>query len=246
MPRFYCPVSLYLNQVIDLPPSVVRHIQVLRLQPGHTITLFHAGFTDSFTNSGEFLARIDRIGRNDVQVSVIEHHSIEREALRKIHLALAIPANERMDWLVEKATELGVTSVQPLITQRSIVKLDANRSEKKIAHWQSIAISACEQSGRNQVPLIHPLLSFADWLKLHHNATLCLLSLSSESIPFSIFLNEVSKLPLILLSGPEGGFTQDEESAAVNSGFIKVSLGPRTLRADTAPLAALSALTLLA
>ena len=244
MPRFYLPASLRLDQVFELTDSAARHLQVLRLQPGDFVTLFNGGFVGSSPVGGEFIARIDRMGRREVQLTVQSHQAIERESHREIHLALAVPANDRMDWLVEKATELGVSSIQPLFTQRSVVRMDADRATKKIAHWQSIAIAACEQCGRNQVPPVHPVLSLADWMVRRHHGHHFLLSLSHESISLPVLLKTIDHQPLFLLSGPEGGFSPDEELAACSAGFSRISLGPRVLRADTAPLAALSALTL--
>jgi 16S rRNA (uracil1498-N3)-methyltransferase len=244
MPRFFCPTLLFLDLVFDLPASAVRHVQVLRLQPGDTIILFNDARFNSAQACAEYTARIDRIGRNQVQVTVVGLRSYRSEPMRDVHLAVGIPGNERMSWLVEKATELGVASIQPLVTQRTIVKLDPDRANKKISHWQSIAISACEQCGRNRLPIIHPVLFFSDWLKLPRSATQYLLSLSPESIAMRTLLSNFSDHPLVLLSGPEGGLSQEEEAAASDSGFTMVTLGPYVLRAETAPLAALSAFTL--
>jgi 16S rRNA (uracil1498-N3)-methyltransferase len=244
MPRFYCPIALTTGAVLDLPASVARHVQVLRLQPGETITLFNGGMAGCLPLGGEFQATITRMGRSDVQVQVGAHAPLEREALRTVHLALGMPANERMDWLIEKATELGVASIQPLATQRSVLKLKDDRAGKKLAHWQGIAVAACEQCGRNRVPLIHRVLTLADWVKSAQVGTQLLLSLAPDSQPL---LQEVPSLqvgPLVFLSGPEGGLSSEEEASARANGFVPVTLGPRILRAETAPLAALAALTL--
>lgn len=142
-PRFYCPAPLRVGARFDLPESAARHAQVLRLQPGSPITLF--GGDAKTLDGGEFEATVTSMGRQSVQVLVGPHHAVERELSRRLVLAVGMPANERMDWLVEKATELGVGTIQPLMTERSVVRLDEQRARKRCAHWQSIAIAACEQ-----------------------------------------------------------------------------------------------------
>ena len=128
MPRFHCPADLVPGAEIELPPGAARHVQVLRMQPGEAITLFHGGADGP---GGEFDAAITHMGRSTVRVQVGERHAIEREAPRAVHLLAGITANERMDWLVEKATELGVAGIQPLMTERSVLKLSGERAEKK-------------------------------------------------------------------------------------------------------------------
>ena len=246
MPRFYCPAPLSPGELLELPAGAARHVQVLRLQPGDRITLFNGAIEGALPLGGEFSATITRIGRSEVQVQIDSHTPLEREAARAVHLAVGMPANERMDWLVEKATELGVASIQPLATQRSVLKLKGERADKKLAHWQGIAIAACEQCGRNRVPLIHEVLPLADWLQSTHISTRLLLSLGSDSRPLQQAITDFPAGPVLFLSGPEGGLSAEEEMAARASGFVPVTLGPRTLRAETAPLAALAALTLLA
>jgi 16S rRNA (uracil1498-N3)-methyltransferase len=230
-PRFHCAQPLAGGQSVALPPGAARHVQVLRLQPGAAITLFDG-------RGGEYAAVVERIGRSDVQVLVQGHRDIEREARRAMHLGVGIPANERMDWLVEKATELGVASIQPLIAQRSVVRLAGERAARRQAHWQAIAIGACEQCGRNLLPAIHEPLDVAAWLRSPAVAGTCwVLSLdagASEPAP------DGGSDPWTVLSGPEGGLTSEEEAAARSAGFGALSLGPRVLRAETAPLAALA------
>ena len=239
MPRFYCPVPMATGDALSLPAGAARHVQVLRLQPGDSITLFNG----DVTLGGEFEATVTRMGRSEVQVTVGLHHPIERETVRPVHLAVGMPTNDRMDWLVEKATELGVASIQPLITERSVLRLSGERADKKLAHWQSIAVAACEQCGRNRVPVIHPVASLAAWLKTDRPSQAYLLSLRDASVPLrdaatNTMLNEA----ITFLSGPEGGLSEGEELAALARGFGCVSLGPRVLRAETAALAALTLL----
>lgn len=237
MARFHCPTPLPIGATLELPDNAARHVQVLRLQPGQTITLFNG-------EGGESEARVTRMGRSDVLVEIVAHTAIEREAPREVHLALGMPANERMDWLVEKATELGVTSLQPLLAERSVLRLVGERADKKRAHWQAVAIAACEQSGRNRVPAVQAIRALQPWLPAAPVGHRLLLSLQPDSQPLAQHMAALDNGPVIFLSGPEGGLSASEEQAARHQGFVPVSLGTRTLRAETAPLAALAALTL--
>jgi 16S rRNA (uracil1498-N3)-methyltransferase len=164
---------------------------------------------------------------------------IEREPNRQVHLAVGMPANERMDWLVEKATELGAASIQPLRAERSVLKLAGERAQKKTAHWQAIAIAACEQCGRNRVPAVHEVMSLDEWLPQAQAAARWMLTVAADAVPLAI---DAGVAALVLLSGPEGGLSAGEEARARAAGFMPRSLGPRVLRAETAPLAALSRL----
>ncbi|MDD2609949.1 MAG: 16S rRNA (uracil(1498)-N(3))-methyltransferase [Giesbergeria sp.] len=244
MPRFYCPVTLLPGTEIDLPAGAARHVQVLRLQPGDSITLFHGGLEGTGPGGGEFTATVLRMGRSEVQVRIDTHHAIEREAPRAIHLLAGITANERMDWLVEKATELGAASITPLLAERSVLKLKGERAEKKLAHWQAVAVAACEQCGRNRVPRIHAAQTLTDWLGQHPSTEGSgqrrVLSLRPDSQALTSLATSAG--PVWFLSGPEGGLSATEEQLALAHGFIPTSLGPRVLRAETAPLAALAAL----
>ena len=157
MPRFHCPAPLATGAEIALPPGAARHVQVLRQQPGDALTLFNG-------EGGEFEATVLKMGRSDVLVQVGAHHATEREAPRAVHLLAGITANDRMDWLVEKATELGVASITPLMAERSVLKLKGERADKKIAHWQAVAAAACEQCGRNRVPPVHAAVELARWV----------------------------------------------------------------------------------
>lgn len=234
MPRFFCPADLASGQALELPAGAARHVQVLRLQPGDPLTLFNGA-------GGEWEATVLRMGRSTVEVSVGTHHAVEREAPRVVHLALAVPANDRMDWLVEKAAELGVASIQPLMAARSVLRLAGERAAKKQAHWQAIAVAACEQCGRNRVPVVQSVRPLADWQPQEASVRL-LLSLSPAAAALAQAAPGDGEV--LVLSGPEGGLAPDEEAWAQARGFIAASLGPRTLRAETAPLAALAALTL--
>jgi len=230
VPRFFHPDPLIAQTCVALAPAAARHVQVLRLQPGDEICLFNGA-------GGEWSARIEHMGRKDVTVNVLEHQAIEREAPNQVVLAVGMPANERMDWLVEKATELGVARLVPLMTERSVLRLHAERALKRQAHWQAMAHAACEQCGRNRVPPIHPAVTLTEWLKKSSPGERWVLSLSGDTQPVPC---QVSQAPVTVLSGPEGGLSPGEESTALAAGFTPVSLGPRVLRAETAPLAVLA------
>lgn len=248
MPRIHCSTPLTPGAALSLPSAAARHVQVLRMQPGETLTLFNGGHPHS---GGEFTAAITQMGRSEVLVDVGVHDPVEREAATLVHLAVGMPANERMDWLVEKATELGAASIQPLMTERTVLRLTGERAEKKQAHWQSIAIAACEQCGRNRVPVVHPVMSLSAWLKANPAST-CLTATvpTTQRLILSLqagtqALHTVAQaMPttghsITVLSGPEGGLSPTEEAAALAQGFQSVTLGTRTLRAETAALAAL-------
>jgi 16S rRNA (uracil1498-N3)-methyltransferase len=240
MARFYCPLPLVSGQVVDLPPTAARHVQVLRMQPGHSLTLFNG-------EGGEFSAEVQHMGRSDVRVLVGEHRDVECEAACQVHLAVGMPANERMDWLVEKATELGVHRITPLMTERSVIRLTGERAEKKQTHWQAVAASASEQCGRNRVPLIDAPERLDAWLtKQTAQAEVVqgVLSLHASTQPLTAMRANVAQKSWVLLNGPEGGLTDAEDAAARAKGFVALSLGERVLRAETAALGALALLTL--
>lgn len=246
-PRFYCEADLAPGASLDLPAGAARHVQVLRLQPGAAITLF--GGPAHGMRGGEFDATITAMGRQSVQVLVGMRLPVDRELPWRLQLAIAMPANERMDWLAEKATELGVSEIQPLMSERSVVRLDAQRGRRKTSHWHSIAIAACEQCGRNQVPDVREPTSLASWLQLRADrpetgAHALVLSLRPDALSLR---NWVVNHPardggITLLCGPEGGLSASEENLATSLGFTPVSLGPRVLRSETAAIAALTLL----
>jgi 16S rRNA (uracil1498-N3)-methyltransferase len=237
-PRLYLDAALNTGDEIDLPAQAARHVQVLRLQPGDELTLFNG-------RGGEWAAQVLRMGgRQQVTVRLAEHDTVSREAARTVTLALGMPANERMDALVEKATELGVAAIQPLQCARSVLRLAGERAERRQAHWQAVAIAAAEQSGRTRVPNIEPVCTLAGWLEglAATSAWRGVLSLSDEASALATSATADDAEPWLLLSGPEGGLDGQEEAAARQAGFAPFSLGPRVLRADTAPLAALALL----
>ena len=240
MPRFHCPVALQTGQQLTLPANAARHVQVLRMQPGQSITLFNG-------EGGEWDATITRMGRSEVEALIGAHHATDREPMRTVHLAVGMPANDRMDWLVEKATELGVASVQPLHTAHGVLRLSGERAAKKQAHWQSVAVAACEQCGGNRVPLIHPVRDLTEWLtaigsqqNLQAGMVNCVLSLAPGAGTLAGTLSaQACASPVTFLSGPEGGLHASEDALARDAGFLPVTLGRRILRAETASLVAL-------
>lgn len=251
LPRFHCPSALHPGDALDLPAGTARHVQVRRMQPNDAITLFNG-------EGSEFKAVILRMGRSDVAVRVLEKVDVSRELSLRVNLWCGITANERMDWLVEKATELGAVSLLPISAERSVLKLKGERADKKLAHWQAIAVAASEQCGRNRVLQVASPLSLPQALAAETGESKAIklrwvLSLSSGTQNLKDALKafhpdapgsplEITSLEITLLSGPEGGLSPAEEAQALAAGFVPVSLGDRVLRAETAPVAVLSVL----
>lgn len=236
MPRFFVDTPLAAPGEITLPPGAARHVQVLRLQPGDALTLFDG-------SGPEWQAEVTSMGRSEVGVRLIAAGQPQRELARAVTLAVVMPANDRMDFLVEKATELGGAAIQPLMSERSVLRLAGERADKKRSHWQGVAIAAAEQCGRT-VPLrVEPVQSLVAWLAALPPAGdgewRGLLSPRAAQ-PLAAFPQQRA----LFLSGPEGGLSDPEEEAARARGFSAITLGPRVLRADTAPLAVLSWLSL--
>ena len=232
-PRLYCDLPLSPGAEIVLPEAAARHaVTVLRLQVGDTLNLFNGA-------GGEYRARLVAVGKRETRARLIEFHAAERESPLEITLALGISAGERMDYSLQKATELGVTAIVPLATERSVVKLTGERSDKRLQHWQHVVIAACEQCGRNRVPAVAPVQNLYAYLAaVDRDARLLMLS-PDAAMP----LKQVPPSgAVVLLIGAEGGLAPSEYQAAEASGFEPVSLGPRILRTETAPVAALAVL----
>jgi 16S rRNA (uracil1498-N3)-methyltransferase len=232
-PRFYLDQPLAPGARFSLPPGPARHAaRALRLAVDDVITLFNG-------RGGEFAARIERIHKDEVAVSVTGFADVERESRLSVTLAQGISSGERMDYTLQKAVELGVTAIQPIAARRSVVKLAGERADKRVAHWQGVVASACEQCGRNQVPTVAPPLTLAHWLGQNSGGRLLFLSPLAEA--------RLAELPSpdaedCLVAGPEGGFEADEIAALRTAGAVPVRLGPRVLRTETAALAALAAM----
>lgn len=212
-------------------------VHVMRLAGGDPVTLFNG-------RGGEYPGRIASIEKLRISVDVLEHRAVEREAPVRATLVQAVSAGERMDFTVRKAVELGVAEIQPVLAARSVARPKGERAESRRAHWQKIAISACEQCGRNRIPTVHPLVAEATAYRAPagDDARRILLSPQAE-LRFSQACGPASGV--ILAAGPEAGFTAQEEAAFVDSGFVPARLGPRVLRTETAALAALAALNAL-
>jgi 16S rRNA (uracil1498-N3)-methyltransferase len=238
-PRFFVDAALASDLTLELPADVARHVQVLRLAADDTLTLFNG-------EGGEFTGRLLEIGKRSALVRIEAHHAREAEAPYRITLAQGIAGGDKMDWLIEKAVELGVARVAPIGTARSVVRLSGERADKRVAHWQGIVRAACEQCGRNRVPAVAPVRDLRAWLgSLPEQAAadeLRLLLSPRASIPFSALPAVAPAGEVTLLFGPEGGLSPDEEDAARAHGFTAVQLGARILRTETAGIAVLAAL----
>ncbi|MDR2839421.1 MAG: 16S rRNA (uracil(1498)-N(3))-methyltransferase [Azonexus sp.] len=240
LPRFYCREPLASGASVDLPPPVARHAtRVLRLPPGAAMILFDG-------RGGEYLAHIERIERDRVLARLADWRDIERESPLAVTLVQALQAGEKMDFTIQKAVELGVRDIAPVTSRRSVLRLSGERAGKRVAHWQGVAAAACEQCGRNQVPLVAPLEKLENWLARPAAGALRLM-LSPEAEQTLADVSQVSQKAdkIHLLIGAEGGLDPEEIIAARQAGFQAVRLGPRVLRTETAGLAALTALQLL-
>ncbi len=236
-PRIHLDRPLAAGEVFDLPQAQARHVQVLRLQPGSALSIFNG-------RGGEWRARVEGMGRAGVGVRIEAFDDVERELPRQVTLALGMPANERMDTLIEKATELGVAAIQPLLCERSVLRLSGERAVRRLAHWRGVAGAAAEQSGRTRLPVLHEVASLRDWLDGAHVdpadvARRFMLSPAASRSWRPDMAGEPGQR-LVFLSGPEGGLSPAEERAASDAGYMPVSLGERVLRADTAPLVVLA------
>ena len=233
IPRIYTPMALAEGSSVELDPSASNHVgKVLRMKPGQQLILFNGNGTD-------YTGHISEITKKHVSVSVISAQEVNTESPLKAHIGQVISRGDRMDYMIQKSTELGATEITPLTSERCEVKLKGDREEKRVKQWQQIAISAAEQCGRAVVPIIHPISSLDEWVKskpeetlglvLHHRTTQQITDIEK---PHSVRL----------LIGPEGGLTEPEIERAIGNQFIASTFGPRVFRTETAPVAALSVL----
>jgi 16S rRNA (uracil1498-N3)-methyltransferase len=235
-PRFYVDAPLRAGGACLLPEDSVHHaIHVLRLRPGDAITLFNG-------RGGEYAGRIASMEKLRIAADVLAHDPVERESPLRVTLVQGVSSGERMEFTIRKAVELGVAEIRPVLAAASVARPKGERAASRQAHWQRIAISACEQCGRNRLPTVHPLVNVKDY-RVEGNSTGILLSPSS-GLAFSKISAQV-KNEAILAAGPEAGFSAEEERAFLEAGFVPARLGPRVLRTETAALAALSALAAL-
>jgi 16S rRNA (uracil1498-N3)-methyltransferase len=235
--RIYFPGELEGGRACTLPPQQARHaLRVLRLRTGAPVTLFNG-------DGAEYAAVVIEASRERCALKVTGREAMDREAPLAVTLAQAVSGGERMDYTIQKAVELGVTAVQPLESRLSVVRLSLERAKTRVAHWQAVAIAACEQCGRNRVPQVLPLARLDPFLAARGPARdgerrLLLTPRSARG------LRELDRPPgaIVLLAGPEGGFSPEEERGAERLGFLPVRLGPRVLRTETAAVAALAAM----
>lgn len=231
--RFYVAQALSINQTLLLSDEVTHHIKVLRIRIGETVCLFNG-------NGSDYFAQLQQLNRQQAEMKVLTEEANLCESPLSVHLAQAIARGEKMDWVIQKSTELGVSEITPLLTENCNVKLPQERLINKVEHWQKVAISASEQSGRAKVPKVHMPQSLSAWLEQHKNQINFLLSPKANQDIKSRSQNLKS---CGLLIGPEGGFSQQELSLA-NEGYqlFPLALGPRILRTETAGMAAISIL----
>ncbi len=234
IPRFYCPFPLAPGAQVDLPPEAAHHaLKVLRMEDGDEIALFDG-------SGGEWTGRLRRAAKT-VKVALESFDESDREPPLAITLVQGLPAADKMDWIVQKAVELGVAAIRPVVCRRSLVRLSGERKERRVAHWQAVAVAACEQCRRNRVPEVAPLVDLPQLLAepAAQNALRLVLAPGAGQR-----LAELPKPtgPVTLLVGPEGGFEDGELAAAATVGFQAVELGPRVLRTETAGPAALAAM----
>ena len=230
--RLYVDAALQRDAEIDLPAAAARHVQVRRLQPADRLRLFDG-------RGGEWAATVLHMGRSQVRVRVDTFDPVERELGLRVTVALGMPANERMDLLVEKATELGVAAIVPLLCDRSVLRLAGDRALRKRVHWQGIAAAAAEQCGRTRVPEVAAVQTLDAFLvQLPEHGLRLLLSPGDGAA--ALHAVAAGAKALLTLSGPEGGLSSAEENAALARGFVRARLGERVLRAETAPLAVLA------
>ena len=233
--RLFSPIQLHANAELSLGGEQARYVgRVLRLRPGDALTIFDG-------SGGEYLAVIDTITKQSLCLNVREHNSRSTESPLRIRLLQGISRGERMDIVIQKGTELGVHQISPVLTEFSVVKLEPDRAANRVAHWTKVAASACEQSGRNEMPLIDTPQSLYDLLdaeESHGSARLVLDPAANKTLPTI----KRPKGRIAILIGPEGGLSDKEQERAQAAGYEAVTFGPRILRTETAALAAIASL----
>ena len=237
MPRFYCPTPLFVGQTVDLPAAVAHHARVVRLQPGAELTLFNG-------DGGQYLAHLASVDKRSASAVIKAMVERDVELPYEITLAQALPEASKMDWIIEKAVEMGVAAIQPLAAQRCVVRLTAERAEKKREHWQGVIVAASEQSGRNRLARLAQVDDFHGWIGQQDMHKRVLLSPRGNQ-SLAAWARHQPPQALTLMVGPEGGYTEQEEDAALARGALALSMGPRILRTETAGIAAVAALNAL-
>jgi 16S rRNA (uracil1498-N3)-methyltransferase len=232
MPRFFHAEALAVGATLTLPEALAHHILVLRLALGTPLTLFNG-------DGGQYTALLTGIEKKRVSVEVKAFTPIDIELPYAITLAQALPESSKMDWIIEKAVELGVASIAPLAAQRCVVRLSSERAAKRQAHWQGIIVSASEQCGRNRLAQLAPLSDYQQWITQQDLHRRIILTPRAES-SLANWARHQAPQALTLVIGPEGGLSPAEENAALANGALALGLGPRILRTETAGLAALA------
>jgi len=235
MPRFYCPQPLVPGSVVDLPDAVAHHLHVVRQQAGDELVLFNG-------DGGQARARLVEIGKRRASAEVLALDAVDVELPFRVTLAQGLPEGSKMDWIVEKAVELGAAAIVPLAAQRSVVRLSGERADKRLAHWQGVVVSASEQCGRNRLADVAPVQDFNRWLGQDADGGVRILLSPRADASLAQWARATPARDVTLLVGPEGGFTDQEEDAARAAGALALSMGPRVLRTETAGLAALAIL----
>lgn len=234
-PRIFVDMRLGPGAQFALPPDAAQHVgKALRLKTGDTIVVFDG-------RGGEYDATIQRMDREYVDVKTGAFRDTDREAPVSVGLVQGLPEADKMDWIIQKSVELGVAWIQPVVCDRSVVRLSGDRAARRQSHWSRVAVAACEQSGRNRVPEVRPTLGFLNWIALPSEAARWMLSPAAAPLA----ARAAPSRPVELLVGPEGGFSDRERDLAASRGFEDVGLGPRVLRTETAPVAALATINAL-
>lgn len=231
VPRIHTPAALNSGDTIELDENAFNHaVRVLRLKPGDALILFNG-------SGGEFEAELVEVQKKRASTLIGQFNNKEYESPLPIILGQCISRGEKMDYTIQKAVELGVSEIVPLFSERCGVKLNQARMEKRLRHWQSVIISACEQCGRNRIPVLHEALTLQQWQQ-QLDASLKLVLDPTASNSFSTFTKPETGVALLI--GPEGGLTDSEINNAIQHGFTGIRLGPRILRTETAGLAVIS------
>lgn len=234
IPRFYQASDMQVGNELELSPVNHRHaIQVLRLKTGENIVLFNG-------RGGEYSAKIITVEKKASQVLLESHDCVDRESTLKMTLAVANIKSDKMDFAIQKAVELGVTTIQPVYTQRSVIKIKTNRLEKKMRHWQGVIVAACEQSGRTEIPRLNKPCSLNNAMESCPEGA-CIAMLPHSSVKLKDLRLDLQTHGLTLFIGPEGGFSPEEEKIMRENSVESVNFGKRILRAETAAVAGITA-----
>jgi 16S rRNA (uracil1498-N3)-methyltransferase len=232
--RFYHSENLELKHVVELIAQTHIHAtKVLRLKVGDQFALFNGDGYD-------YVAKVIELSKHKTSVEIIDRYEVNHESPLKITLAQGLAAGDKMDWIIQKAVELGIQSIQPLLTERSIIKLDRERADKKLEHWRTVAISACEQTGRSIIPDILSPIHLVQWLSNQNQTANSLKLILTPAKAQNINHLEKPSSPVVFMVGPEGGFSEKEMNLALSSSFVPVNFGKRVLRTETASVVALS------